>query len=98
MEDIAGFVSAWVAAASNAAGDSARTLADLEPLESQSQLMGLIQAATTGINNGRKLLVQLGPNPPLPEVEAVLQDVAWRCGCRSKGHCFEVCEAAFDES
>ncbi len=75
--DLDGFVSSWVMAASEAQGISAKTMADLEPLESQDALRQMIQAAADGISGGRKSLTQLGPNPSKPDVDLILQQVTW---------------------
>lgn len=89
LEDVAAFVGAWVTAASDAQGQATKTIADLEPLESQDRLMSLISAAANGIGSARKSLTQLGPTPALPDVENVLQDAARRrLRCKSVGLAF----------
>ena len=82
LENVAAFVAHWVTAASDAQGQATKTIADLEPLESQDMLMSLISASADGIGTARKSLTQLGPAPALPDVEDILREAArqrfWR--------------------
>lgn len=73
--ELDGFVASWVMAASDASGQCTKLCAQLEPLQSQDQLIGLITAASEGIGDHRKRLTALGPNPSTTDVQALLQSV-----------------------
>lgn len=70
------FIQSWIQAASDAAGQCAKLTADLEPLESQTQLIALLQSAAEGISNGRKALTALGVSATPDEVNHVLTKVS----------------------
>ena len=71
------FIQSWIQAASDAAGQCAKLTADLEPLESQSQLIKLLQTSADGISNGRKALTALGASATPDAVNHVLRQVSW---------------------
>ena len=70
--DLPNFVSQWITAASDAAGQCAKVTADLEPLESQTALIDLIVNASQGISASRKALTALGHQPSAQEVKLEL--------------------------
>ena len=73
--ELEGFVAAWVMAASDASGQCTKLCAQLEPLQSQDQLIQLIQAASGGISEHRKQLTALGATPRGEAVQHLLQSV-----------------------
>lgn len=73
--DIPKFLTAWVHAAGEASGTCARITAELEPLESQAQLMGMIRESAEGITQCRKALTALGGDANAESVEGVLRTV-----------------------
>lgn len=73
--DMPKFLAAWIHAAGEASGTCARITAELEPLESQAQLMGMIRESAEGITQCRKALTALGGNANAESVEGVLQTV-----------------------
>lgn len=75
------FMQCWIQAAADAQGQAAKYMADLEPLESQSQLIEFIKTATTGISESRKTLSQLGRDASKSEIQDVLQKVSCLCKC-----------------
>ena len=95
------FIQSWIQAASDAAGQCAKLTADLEPLESQSQLIKLLQTSADGISNGRKALIALGASATPDAVNHVLRQVSWHyclvlvmvfssLNIRGQFDCFEV--------
>ncbi|CAE7427213.1 TY1B-DR3 [Symbiodinium sp. CCMP2592] len=77
------FVKSWIGAATTASGLAVRLTAELEPLESQEQLINFINAAVSGITDGRKKLQQLGTAPQASDVQSILLQVtpfveAWK--------------------
>lgn len=85
LEDVASFVGAWITAASEAQGQATKTIADLEPLESQEKLMSLISSCANGIGSCRKSLTQLGHEPALPDVLHILEEAARQRFWRKRG-------------
>ena len=72
--DLPTFVASWVMAASDASGQCTKLCAQLEPLQSQEQLIRLILAASEGIGEHRKALTALGPSPQIEQVQKLLQN------------------------
>ncbi len=72
------FIQSWIQAASDCAGQCAKLTADLEPLESQGQLITLLQSAAEGVSAGRKALTALGASATPAAVNHVLERVSWR--------------------
>ena len=81
--ELDGFVASWVMAASDASGQCTKLCAQLEPLQSQDQLIGLITAASEGIGDHRKRLTALGPNPSTTDVQAFASKCSLSCYIRS---------------
>lgn len=79
------FMQCWIQAAAEAQGQAAKYMADLEPLESQSQLIEFIRTSSTGISESRKALSQLPKNASKAEIESVLNGVS----------CLHKCDAIF---
>ena len=79
--DLAKFVSSWVAAAGDAAGTCTKVCIELEGLESQGELVRLINEPMTGIQAARKGLTALGVAPQLESVDVILRQVAWLPVC-----------------
>jgi len=75
--NLGAFISAWVGAASDAAGSITKLAADLEALESQTALIEILARCSEGISAGRKQLTALGGTATIEQVNAVLKRVSW---------------------